>query len=88
MGMLSAELLSTELITPYLGIFKFKPEQPIPFTAGQYVTLGVRRPGLEGPGVRVENEKGTVLRPYSVASSPHEDLIELTSHGCSGTGAG
>ncbi len=77
MGMLTAELTSTELITPYLGIFKFRPEQPIPFTAGQYVTLGVRRPGLEGPGVRIQEGKGTVLRPYSVASSPHEDIIEL-----------
>ena len=77
MALLSAQLSTTELLTPYLGIFKFKPEEKIPFIAGQYLTLGVRRPGIEGPGVRIADGKGMVLRPYSVASSPDEEQIEL-----------
>lgn len=77
MALVTAKLTSTELLTPYLGIFKFKPEEKIPFIAGQYLTLGLRRPDLEGPGVRVADGKGMVLRPYSVASSPDEEEIEL-----------
>ncbi len=77
MDLIHAELTSQEMLTPYLGIFKFKPEKHFDFLPGQYVTLGVRRQGLTGPGVREKEGIGMVLRPYSIASSPDEEVIEL-----------
>ena len=77
MKFVHAELTSKELITQYLGVFKFRTEENIPFLPGQYLTLGVRREGLQGKAVRVKDGKGMVLRPMSVASSPEEEEIEF-----------
>lgn len=77
MNYVKADITGKFLITPYLGIFRFKQEQPISFLPGQYKTLGIRRRGLEGRGVKVENGIGTVWRPYSIASSPEEEVSEL-----------
>ncbi len=77
MDLIHAELSSKDMLAPYLGIFKFKPEKHIDFLPGQYVTLGIRRKGLTGPGVKEKDGIGMVLRPYSVASSPDEEVIEL-----------
>ena len=67
--------------TNYLAVFKFEPDGPIKFKPGQYVTLGVSRPGLAELAIELgENTfKGTgiVVRPYSVASPPENPLIEL-----------
>ncbi|MCC6749247.1 MAG: hypothetical protein IT371_16410 [Deltaproteobacteria bacterium] len=48
-------------LNPSLMILWIEPQSPIPFKPGQYVTLGID--GIE--------------RPYSIASAPHERLIEL-----------
>ncbi len=52
-------------LTPDLAIFKFKPEIEFSFTPGQYATIG-----MEDGGRLIE-------RPYSIVSSPHEELLEL-----------
>jgi len=60
-------------ITPELWVVRIRPEEKIPFTAGQYVTIGL--PGAEK----------MIERPYSVASAPEETelefFIELVHHG-------
>ena len=77
MDIIKAELSSKELLSSHLGIFKFNTKEKIQFLPGQYVTLGVRRKGLEGPGVKIHENTGTIFRPYSVVSAPYEDEIEL-----------
>lgn len=77
MDIIEAKLSSKELLSSHLGIFKFKPKEKIEFLPGQYVTLGVRRKGLEGPGVKTNEGAGSVFRPYSIVSAPYEDEIEL-----------
>jgi ferredoxin--NADP+ reductase len=51
---------------PDLWSIKIRPQAPIPFKPGQYVSLGVQ----EGEGKPIE-------RPYSVVSAPHEPELEL-----------
>ena len=51
---------------PDLATFWLRPDAPVPFRPGQYVTLAV--PGRDGTVVK---------RAYSVASAPHEAEIEL-----------
>ena len=68
--------------TDYLGRFYFRPEKPIPFLPGQYVTLGISTPGLKElvsdlREIKMRDGKETVLRPYSVASVPESELIEM-----------
>ncbi len=77
MKYLKAELTHREILTPNLGIFRFRPEKRIDYLAGQYVTFGIRRAGLQGKAIKVEDGRGTVLRPYSLASAPFEDELEL-----------
>ena len=72
-----ANLISKKLITDYLGIFTFEPEKKIDFQPGQYVTLSIKKAELKGKGVQQKHGSGIVRRPYSVASSPKEDFIEL-----------
>src|SRR5207244_1561974 len=56
-----------------LWSIRVRPEAPIPFKPGQYVSLSVK-----------EGEK-LVERPYSVVSAPHEPelefFFELVPHG-------
>lgn len=58
---------------PDLWTIKVRPDAPIPFKPGQYISLGVK-----------EGEKA-VERPYSVVSAPHEPelefFFELVPHG-------
>ncbi len=51
---------------PDLATFWLRPDTPVPFVPGQYVTLALT--GHSG---------ATVKRAYSVASAPHEQLVEL-----------
>ena len=44
-----------------LFVIWLRTEVPVPFKAGQYITIG----------------KGGIERPYSIASAPYEKLIEL-----------
>lgn len=48
-----------------LWIIRLKPDGEFKFAAGQYATLGVRA------------SEGHVERPYTIASSPYEDEIEI-----------
>jgi ferredoxin/flavodoxin---NADP+ reductase len=58
---------------PGLWTVRVRADEPISFEPGQYVSLGLR------DGDR------TIERPYSIASSPHEDelefFLELVPHG-------
>ena len=53
--------------TDDLAVFRFRPDEPLHFTPGQYATLGLPVDGRERP----------LLRPYSVASAPHEDVLDF-----------
>lgn len=52
--------------TSDLATFGLRPDAPVPFLPGQYVTLAL--PGRDGVVVK---------RAYSVASAPHEAEVEL-----------
>lgn len=65
----NATLASKQLLTPTLGIFRVKPDEPMEaFIPGQYTVLGLNHP-----------EKGAVLRAYSIASAPylHNEYFEF-----------
>lgn len=53
--------------TDDLAVFRFQPDEALGFTPGQYATLGVDLEGRQRP----------LLRPYSVASAPHEDVLDF-----------
>ncbi|MFC1477376.1 hypothetical protein ACFL6L_02805 [candidate division KSB1 bacterium] len=72
-----AQLVSRELLTPFLGIFTFSSDSPITFKSGQFLTVGITHPRLEGPGVMFQQNMNIVWRPYSVASAPGDNYIEL-----------
>jgi ferredoxin-NADP reductase len=57
----------TKLITPLIRHLAFVPEdnQPVPFKAGQFITLNI-----EGPDKIIH-------RSYSITNSPNEGLLEL-----------
>ena len=63
---LSARVTRREDHTDDLATFWLRPERPVAFRPGQYVTLAL--PGADGRWVK---------RPYSVLSAPHEDELEL-----------
>lgn len=48
------------------AVFWIELEEPLSFQAGQYLTLGAH------------SGESWVLRPYSIASAPHENPVELT----------
>lgn len=50
-----------------LALFRFRADEPIDFTPGQYATIGIEFDGMKRP----------LLRPYSVASAPHDDALEF-----------
>ncbi len=56
-----ATIVKKKILTPDLVIMWLKPAIPFTFQPGQYCTIGIR--GIE--------------RPYSIASAPHEELIEF-----------
>lgn len=60
-----AKLIERIDITHDLAIFKFKPEIAFSFIPGQYATIGM------------EDGEQLIERPYSIVSSPHEELLEL-----------
>ncbi|MEL6614590.1 MAG: FAD-binding oxidoreductase [Bacteroidota bacterium] len=64
---LPARITRREDHTDDLATFWLRPERPVAFRPGQYVTLAL-------PG---EIDGRLVKRPYSVLSAPHETAIEL-----------
>ena len=50
-----------------LALFRFRPEERLDFTPGQYATLGLE----------VEGQDRLLQRAYSVASAPHEALMDF-----------
>lgn len=50
-----------------LALFRFHADEPVDFTPGQYATIGIQLDGMKRP----------LLRPYSVASAPHEETLEF-----------
>ena len=50
-----------------LAVFRFQPDERLDFTPGQYATLGLN----------VDDRQRPLLRPYSVASAPHEDVLDF-----------
>ena len=57
-----AKLVERQDFTPDLMVFKLEPEEgPFNFKPGQYCTLGL----------------GKIERAYSIASGPHEPLLEI-----------
>lgn len=52
--------------TDDLAVFRFRPEERLNFVPGQYATLAM------------EDSSGKpMMRPYSVASAPHEEALEF-----------
>lgn len=60
-----AELIDRTEVSANLAVFRFRPAEQHSFVAGQYATIGVP---LDG---------GVLERPYSIASSPHESVLEF-----------
>lgn len=77
MEFIDLELVKTELFTESLGRFCFKTARPFEYESGQYATLKIERPGLTGSGIKEKEGVGSVMRAYSIASAPHEELLEL-----------
>ncbi len=61
----TAVLEQKELLTPDLGIFRFRPSIPFIFLPGQFVTLGLINKGTKKK------------RAFSIASAPSKPCIEL-----------
>lgn len=62
---LTAVVTSRREVSSDLWIVRIRPEEPIPFKAGQYVTIGL--PASER----------MIERPYSIASSPRDPELEF-----------
>ncbi len=71
----NATLVEREDLTPALGVFRVRPDEPLPgtgawFVPGQYMVLGLNN--------EVKVELGGVRRPMSIASAPERrDLVEF-----------
>lgn len=61
------ELVERNDFSDDLALFRFRADQPIDFTPGQYATIGVHPDGMKRP----------LLRPYSVASAPQDDTMDF-----------
>jgi ferredoxin-NADP reductase len=61
----NATLLGRTDVTDAIAAMRLRPDQPIPFAAGQYISLGLHREGR------------LIQRPYSPASAPGAPEIEL-----------
>ncbi|MGC2769201.1 MAG: FAD-binding oxidoreductase [Candidatus Acidiferrum sp.] len=62
---LPATIVDRKEIAPDLFLLKVESEQPLPYLAGQYATLGVEKDGKN------------IERPYSICSSPYESNLEF-----------
>ncbi|HTL12506.1 MAG TPA: FAD-dependent oxidoreductase, partial [Bdellovibrionota bacterium] len=62
------EVVSNVHVTPTVFLLHFRPSAPLPFKAGQFISIVV--PGA-GPGGR------NLRRAYSIASNPERNPIEL-----------
>lgn len=49
-----------------LALFRLQPEEPLTFAPGQYATLALQ-----------DDTGQPLLRPYSVASAPHEEVLDF-----------
>ena len=65
-GFVRAEVVRRLDVTDELAVFWLRPETPLAFLPGQYVTLAV-----------ASSTGRTVKRAYSIVSAPHEPLVEL-----------
>lgn len=63
------ELVSYRDITPTIRTFRFQPEQPLHFTAGQYADFYLPHPEADQRGTH---------RWFTISSSPDEPFIEVT----------
>ncbi len=61
------QLLSREDFSDDLALFRFQTDETLDFTPGQYATIGVHPDGMKRP----------LLRPYSLASAPHNNELEF-----------
>jgi aquacobalamin reductase/NAD(P)H-flavin reductase len=62
MNVIKCQVVSIETLTPYVYKVLLKPDQAVDFIAGQYLNF-----------VLSDNDK----RPFSIASSPNNELVEL-----------
>jgi len=60
-----AEVIYREQFCDDVILIRIKPGEPFSFNPGQYATIAL------------ETSVGTVKRPYSIASSPHEEYLEF-----------
>ena len=60
----SAELIDRRELSSHLAVFRFRCTERLPFTAGQFATIGV-------------DPDGVIERPYSIVSSPLEPFLEF-----------
>src|SRR5229473_1325412 len=60
-----ARILERRDISPDLWIIRIDPGGPFKYLAGQYATIGVEQDGKK------------IERPYSIASSPYEEGLEI-----------
>lgn len=67
---MKAKLVERRQLTDTIASFYFEPEQPLDYTAGQFIELR-----LDG---HQENGK-TAMREFTLSSSPHEDLLTITT---------
>lgn len=67
---MKAKLVERRQLTDTITSFYFEPEQPLDYTAGQFIELR-----LDG---HQENGK-TAMREFTLSSSPHEDLLTITT---------
>ena len=61
------ELVERTDFSDDLALFRFRPDEPVDFTPGQYATIGVHPDGMKRP----------LLRAYSLASAPHEETLDF-----------
>lgn len=59
--------LGREDFSDDLALFRFHTDEPLDFTPGQYATIGVHPDDMKRP----------LLRPYSLACAPHDDVLEF-----------
>lgn len=62
MNVFNCQVISVDTLTPYVYKVLLKPDQPVEFIAGQYLNFVIS-----------DEDK----RPFSIASSPNNELIEL-----------
>jgi ferredoxin--NADP+ reductase len=61
------ELVDRTDFSDDLALFRFRADESVDFTPGQYATLGVHPDGMKRP----------LLRAYSIASAPHEETLDF-----------